>query len=808
MIGRRRAEVHDVPGDLDAVWATDSIPIDDAPTEFDWSTSNREAEPDPGDVEPPSRRGKVVGAGIAAGLLLTVGAIVVWPNSDASNDESADLPDSPPATFDTLPGAQVTTIPDTDTGTLDEEPAPEGDPDNVGDVDLPAGDLLDAADAQSDNAAQPLSIELPLALAAVSAPTEVVMTTEEGLITLSLPSGNLRFTNSEGVPRFQGGSVIVAPDAAAYTYQDTITIVSREGAVFEVDTSPDGGDLFLSGWLTDDNGKTVFRASLFRGNGEQLELIVSVEDGVTELPGSSNAAETFLRTASGGIVNDTGGVYRTDPDGSATRASSGRAFAANGDHVLLRECDEFRSCTVSVLDLVTDERVPVDGGDEALGNAFSLDLAPDGSAFSRLAPETSGPGVRQIVTLDGTVVAETETSGFFTSGSTWMADSSGIIDPMPNEDGLRFLDRSTGGTVSFGQEELGRVFSYGVRYPDTELPPLIAGPVESPIALSTPLTVSTGLDLVVFGDAGRMAYLDLDTRTAVAWPAPRVGGLRPPEMFVQGNQITVVGPGENSGFTARFGSTSELDGIEGTGSFPPAPRIVGPSPELVWAERGPDVSGVNHRLVVIDGSLPASDGPELIIENSTLLGSDGTGGLLAEIGGDIFSVGADGQNRITAGELLALSVDHALVRECNDQLNCAVSLLGRESGSLTPITNATLRSAAPVTTDRVAPTVGTISPDATAFLVQEGGDDDDGTWVVVDVRNQTRTTIPRPDERQPLVWNDRSTYMVFVAGEVVHIYDRTNARLSTVEGLGSVRAIAGVGPDFAGVETPAEPVEG
>ncbi len=362
--------------------------------------------------------------------------------------------------------------------------------------------------------------------------------------------------------------------------------------------------------------------------------------------------------------------------------------------------------------------------------------------------------------------------------------------------------------VAFGGDELGQVYSYGVRYPDAELPASLAVPVASTIALSEPFSVPTGLDLVVLGESDRMAYVDLDSRTALAWSVPRLAGLNPPDIFAQGSQLTVVGSTQNGGFTAQFGSTTELDGAEGSGSFPPSPRTAGPSPELVWAPQNVEGTGIDHRLVVIDGSLPASDGTELTIENSTFLGGDATGGLLAEIGGDIFSVGVDGQNRLTSGDLLALSGEQALIRECNDQLECTVSLISRETRASTPITEPALRSAAPITSQRNSPVAGTISPDGTALLVELPPESGADRWAIFDLRTQLTLTIPEPAGRQPLLWNDLSTYLAFVSDGDVWVFDRTNGRLSSVKGLGSVRSIAAVGPDFAPVDAPVDQTDG
>lgn len=786
MIGRRRAEVHDVPGDLDAVWATDSIPIDDAPTEFDWSTSNREAEPDPGDVEPPSRRGKVIGAGIAAGLLLTVGAIVVWPNTD---DEASDPgeADAPPATLSTLPESQITTIPGDEIDGIN--PPVEVDPDNIGDVVVPSVDALDDV-LDADSGQRPTFIQLPPEIAAITTPTEIVVLLDDDIVTLSLPSGQLRYAGASSF-RSAGGSMVVAPEATAVFNGTDLLISQRSGALIEAGAiaGPNGG--FLRGWSIGPGGETQFLMTAYGLQGEGEELLIDI-DGAAETVSDSGGSPSFdfLRSSGGLFVNDTGGVYQLSDDGAAVRVSTGRAFAANGLFVLLRECDEVRSCELVLLDAGTGDRRVIAPEQIDLRNLFGLDLAPDGGAVAVQQPSDNGGTAIAIIDFDAGFVAEIPSLNIFTTGSTWTADGAGVIGRSRGGDGLVFLDRTTGTSVDFGAEVFDNVIDIGVRYPDVELPPQSDAVSVRTISMSEAFTVPTGLDLVVLGRGDRMAYVDVDDRSATTWSVPGIGGGFT-EMFTNGAEV--IAATATSGFTSVLGDATLIatDDVP----LPPTPRLAGPVDGTVWVPVDDGGSGVDHRLVVV-GQLPAIDGPELSVEGSTLLGSDGNGNLVASIGGDVFAVSSDGSTRVTSGELLAINSTSALERSCLTDLTCSVNIVDRVTGVASPITEANLTQAQAITASRSVPISGTISPDATAFLVDVSGTPGTPGWVFVDIRNQTVVPMPEPDTRQPLVWNELSTYMAFVAEGRVYIYDRTNARISLVEGLGSIRSMVAVDSAF------------
>ncbi|WP_154723366.1 beta-propeller domain-containing protein [Ilumatobacter coccineus] len=785
MIGRRRSGVEDAPDDLDSIWATDSIPIDDGPTEFDWSTSAAEPDPATTATEVPNRRGKVIGAGIAAALLLAVGAIVVWPRGDQAADEADDTPDATPTTLSTLPESEVTTIPEAEFEIIDPDLAPS----TVPTTETSPGALDPELGAGEE---RPSSIELPVELAASTTPTEVVVATSEGLVTLSIPSGRVRY--DDGLPtRFGGGTMVVAPDAAALLDGNDLHIFQRDGMLLEIDDVAGNTGGFLRGWTVADDGTTRFQMISYGESGDGVELEIDVFGTVTPTTGSgTDLAYDFVRSSGGRILNDTGGVYRIGDDGAAVRVSTGRAFAANGSHVLARECDDARVCELVVLDLDSGERRVVPTDEVELDNLYSLDLAPDGTAVAvdRDGDDGVSGFVKEIIDFDLGVVGSMPGSPMFTSGSSWTADGGGVIGRRRGGGGLVYLDRETGTTADFGVDLFDNIVDFGVRYPDAELPPQSSDPAARAITLSEAVTVPTGLDLVVLGEGDRMAHVDLDGRTATPWSVPDLGAGFP-EIHVNGPQVTVAAA--STGFTSVLGEATQID-TDGT-PLPGAPRFTGPLAGTVWAPTDDAAAGIDHRLVVI-GQLPAIDGPELSVPNATLLGSDGDGGLLASIGGDIFAVTTKASSRLTSGELLALNGNVVLERVCPEALACAVYLVDRTTGNSTSISASPIDDAVPHRPERLVPVAGTISPDATAVVIETSDPSAATPWAVVDLRSQTVTSLPPPDLRQPMLWNELGTYLAFLSEGNLYVYDRTNARVSRVQGLGSARAIAAVGDDF------------
>ena len=666
MIGPRDDSDGDASPDAASPWATGEI---DAapPAEIEWSTTPGPLtgeDADPVVTGAPNRLGVVAGA-VAAAVVVFVAVALLWPSGDGPSDDASD-PDAAPTTLGTLPEsdddeAVTTTRPGSDDG------------DGVREVlDLP----------RVEGGPLPQSMELPSVLAAVEQPTEIVMSTERGLATLSVPSGRIRYAIVGDGTATGGNPLVVSPEATAVTNAvGQLTVVPRDGppiVVSEFDQPSGASDgaggfdgFYLQGWTTGTDGRVYFQVVAFDNSGEQTFLVDTqgrVGDGA---PISLETSFRFDVVRSNGrtIINEAGGVYVVETDGTPRRIAIGRALAANGEFVLLRECDDVLRCRLVVVDLAGGRRVVEQ--DVEVTSPWSFDLAPDGDAISTVSPGSDGfqDAVRIVDLTTGSVTGEMIAGpAFFNPGSAWLADGSGVVQANPVGGGLTFLDRSSGTAIEFGEEELGRVISIGLRYPDAELP-ASAGPVTvTDLDLAPGLELATGLNLVVLGSLGNMALLDLDGGTVTAWGTPSLSNRQPPQLFAVGD--TLVALGRADGFTSVVGSAEPID-TESV-DIPRGRRVRGPDPGQVWVRREDATDEVDHVLVPArpDLPLPGSPSPAVSIPDVSLLGGDGLGGLVVDGAGGVFVATADARSRLTTGDLLALGRNHALVRECDEQLTC------------------------------------------------------------------------------------------------------------------------------------------
>ncbi|MGB3736560.1 MAG: hypothetical protein WA964_16485 [Ilumatobacter sp.] len=787
MVGRRE------PGgeteDLASPWATGDVAAGPAP-EFAWEQPDAAEHDEPAVTVDHRRRNQAL---IAVGCVvaLVIGTVALWPRSDPPTDAS-DVGDRPETTLGTLPDANE------DDGQEEGEAADSGSDSTDANAD---GVLAPGPDVAGGDAT---SIELPDRVAAITEPTEIVLTVDGEIITVSLPSGSVRRVPADGS---LGSGVIVAPDGAAWSTGTKLNIVPRNGPARSVDleVSANGG-VFPSDWFTGEAGTTLFLVNTFTQN-ENQQYTVSLDGEVEEYEPTDSQLDPFAfasglrRRGSDEIVNDAGGVYVIGPDG-VERISTGRALAATDGFVLLRECDEALDCSHLVLDRVTGERRASPVTSEQLSRSSTFDLSPDGSATLAFDFQS---GERRLIDLDdGTVVATLPVLNSFNGNMSWAADSSGYFDVDMSGTGLTFVDRTSGESVPFATE-LGRINGLGVRTPDAELEATEDVVATRPFTFSAAPSGPTGLDVVVLGDLGTMAHLDLDSSTASVWTVPATTGSNPPDLVTIDDEIVVLPGGRSDGFVSDFGSTRPLELPEDV-EIPDRPRLPGSEPGVVWSPRDGRTDGVDHQVVAVSDGVTAADvGGEVKLANSELLGEDGRGRLVARVGGDVFVVAVIGTTRLTDGELLALGPDHALTRTCDAELRCTVDRVERTTGEVLAIGERSpefaqvLDQARPVLGPGRSPRLsGTISPDGSAALVRSAPAGDADEWIFVDFDTGRHFVVPEPADDQPVIWSEGSRAATYVSDASVFVIERATERALLIDELGEVRSIAAVGSDFAG----------
>ncbi len=221
------------PGDVqrpvtektESIWSTDDVPVRDGPLDIVWSRRAAEVDEPVSLARPqttfddplePSEPQIATGRSIRSKLLIGGGillasAVVVGVMVRSSGDEAA-VPDT---TVDATNASTTSGAPTTTDDPFDGRAAPET-----------------VAGVASTT---PIEIELPPAVAAIQAPTEVVMLTDDGVVhTLSLPSGRVRsvaLADATEGSGFGGGGIVVAPEASAIAQPDrsALAIVPRTG---------------------------------------------------------------------------------------------------------------------------------------------------------------------------------------------------------------------------------------------------------------------------------------------------------------------------------------------------------------------------------------------------------------------------------------------------------------------------------------------------------------------------------------------------------------------------------------------------
>ncbi|MEO1057035.1 MAG: hypothetical protein AAFY28_08995 [Actinomycetota bacterium] len=821
-------------------WASGDVPVAAAPDHWEWPSqpAGDEAQPEnghptsgpatptednrsdipivlhtPAEVAPDgtstangrdgeSRTGqrRLIVLGVVAALLLGVAVVGIIVNSDDAPEPAASGQETDEPTDVTLPEPDAPTSAPT-------SPAASSDSEDQVDAQLGAPGAAGADINPPNWFDAPDEIDLPPEVAAIGAPTEVVVLTSSGLVhTLSLPSGRVRtvptpMEDPENQMMSFGSQLVVAPDATAVRVgSDAVTIIPRDGlpSVLELDTG--GGDISqgfeIIGWSPGPDGSR-FLLVTFATEGEIGYYLMDQAGTIEPLPPGpapmSPWTDVTLPTGER-IVNEAGGAYRVRLDGNAERIADGTIHASNGEVALVRECDANLQCDMSVLTLASGERRPID--ERVLPTqpdgtpSFPMTMSPDGTA---IGATTYGAGPPERVIVDLFTGARVSAPVFESGGPTaWSADGVGAFEGETSGPGLRFLDRGSGEVVSFGGE-LDQIVQVGTRWPEAELDP--------PPAIETfavDIDREVPIEFVALISPSGAAYVDLLAGTGYLLDAPRLRGTGTGFLLTGEEQVVSAAFRGSGGAVIDPSGFYEYGGVDDVRQL----RLPAGGGAYWWSRTGDDI-GVDLRVVdPVDGS-----GDEVaVIQHPTgaVLGSDGQDNVVVEIGGDVYLSRPDSVERLTSGALLAIGSGYAFVEECDGGGDCAVARIDRATGTRANLAaTSPLAVAIPRTPGR--PTTGTsASPDGAVALVelQAGQDDDAGSqWAFVDVDTNVATYLPTRREDQPVIWSEDSAFAVVHAGTDLLIYDRAASSLADLKLPASVRAITPAPTTFADLLT-------
>jgi hypothetical protein len=601
-----------------------------------------------------------------------------------------------------------------------------------------------------------------------------------------------------------GNGIVVSPDAAFMgNGGGAAVILPRSGPPVLVDVEQSATvdlepPVYLqpSGWIRTPEGSTAFVVTVYQQIGSQsADFVVALDGTVTAARTSVPSVwrEAFTTVDGDRYVNDAGGAYRIAPDATSQRVSTGSIIAASSDHILVRECDDARSCGYTVIATgesvdeprLIDEPVVAD----QLLDIFGGQLSPDGSTLAYNAND----GSPALLDLERGPVALTELQPSY-GDWLWAPDSSGVFRFEFDSSGMDFVERLSGETVHFG-DELGPITGIAVRYPESELVTerVAVNKLSFSVAPSGPI----GIDLVAIGRLGGMSLLDMDDATISTWNAPAVTG-RPPRMFSDGQRVLVVAANGNSAYTATFGTGQSV----AEGAIPQVPVFRGPADDQVWARNPAGAAAIDY--LALDAFTGSPSGAVLALGSGTILGSDSAGGLVLSSGGDIYTWSGGAVTKLTSGELVAIGPTVAYVRECDGQLACTLLRVERSSGDRAPVESKTaIVFATGIGAPRDVSLDGSVSPDGDVVLVEYPGiAGEPSNWALFDLRSGLSALIPPPLEGQPVFWNADSTYATLAVEGAIILFERASATTIVVEGIEGTRGIAAVDATFADVVAP------
>lgn len=780
-------------------WAGD-VPVTVAPIEFMWAPSEQ-ASSDAGSSEPaPSepvlnpaeqarvgrRRPALIAVVALAGLVGIVGAFNVLRGdnnsaSSASVDPSVTLVPAADPTDDPLPAAEfepAATDPPADQ-TDEGEPVDAGAAVDATDG-LPAGDgtgLGGEATFSPDNGVWATrQIEVPAGLAQLAPMTLVTMSSQGVFHEIDLPAGEVR---SIGLGRVFGGSQVEVGATtsliAGFESGPTNSLLIRAGQLpigFEL---PRNRNDIVSIPLTDnyvtfsyDGDPNVVSELLIDGTG----ALTVEERSLGPVVPWQNSYSPSGRV----LVTDAGGVYEQQDDGASERISNGVLISASSHHLLVRECDAVYECDFVLINGESGDRAVVQI-DDILNPQLAgetIQVSPDGEFLRFLALSPSGS--RQVlVNLSSGNEVQVEDTGFMVrSASVWAAGSEGVFRTSPKSSGLDFLDRATGNVIPFAAE-LGALGEFGVR---------LGLVLPDPVA---PSALTTGINLIGLSVDGDVVQIDVDTGDLTSTEAPPIASSAPARVLPDVDGALIVS--YDNVPSIRF------DAAEGRAVFvrssrPGGKLISGPLPGSVWESKRSVADG--RTLSLVDGLGRSLDSTIFLPDRVSVIASDGRGDVLidAELGG-VFIATADAVPKLlTTGEVLAVNAAVAFVRECDEMLRCSVVRVDRSTGERAAVADAQFDWVGAMPSGIVW-SGSNVSPDGAVVIAFSRDDVLSSNGAIIIDRSTGNTVGVVPIEMSsPIIWTADSRFAVFLADDMLQIYDRAAGLVRPQTSLPQLKAIA------------------
>lgn len=291
------------------------------------------------------------------------------------------------------------------------------------------------------------------------------------------------------------------------------------------------------------------------------------------------------------------------------------------------------------------------------------------------------------------------------------------------------------------------------------------------------LDAPTGLQVVGVSRSGDLVEVDLDTGVMTVtelrygaidqWSTNIVVGRD--STFVSVNEyVYEIRPGQRPAAATGFGGAVQLVG---------AGRDAATGVDVFWTV---DYDRLDGRASLVardrDGA-PLSEPVDLA--NYWPQGVDGRGRAIVRATGGTYAISLGGVERLTTGTVLVMGDDHLVVRECDEQLRCADSLVDLATGSRQPFTAAISADAEWLSSGYIG-----VSPDGSAVVVPEPFNPGRFTprFQVVEMATGATTVLAGHDGPISFAWSDDSRFGLYLDGGDLHVLDRSTGTQSLVAG--------------------------
>jgi hypothetical protein len=289
------------------------------------------------------------------------------------------------------------------------------------------------------------------------------------------------------------------------------------------------------------------------------------------------------------------------------------------------------------------------------------------------------------------------------------------------------------------------------------------------------------IELVGTSSGGHLVTLDLATGELRRHTDRRFGSDEFDPIFAGPDWLAVAQPDQSELLVLRDGHEPERVAFGDVWELLRVPRT-----DRFWhfsdTDGGPPFgSRFYEEISLRDGPT----GRRVEVAGAELVLPDPAGALVGSRAGKAYTIDADGASHLGDGELLAIGLDVALFRNCDETMRCYLAVLDRSSGALTRL------STEQRFVDGITPAFWGYLPSLAPSVSPSGGHsvirpfvDDEPATAILDLRSGVVTTLTAADDPPftAIAWSDDGRFVFYTDGTVPMAWDaETGATFAIAE---------------------------